>query len=67
MLIKCECAAVKLDWSRLLGFDQLPQGADASATTGLNDPRMAKLGGGKMGVTKPGGRRPDIVDVARVG
>ena len=47
-------AKVKLDWSRLLGFDQaVPFAADAP-TTRLNDPRLARLGakfGGKQGLT----------------
>ena len=60
MLTKTDERIVKLDWSRLLGFDQLSQDVDAAVAAGLNDPRMGKLGGGKMGVTKPGGRRPEI-------
>ena len=40
--------AVKLDWSRLLGFDQVPQGGDRQNT---RDGRMVKLGA-KIGVKK---------------
>jgi len=37
---------VKLDWSRLLVFDQAQATvADAEAASRLNDPRLAKLGG----------------------
>jgi hypothetical protein len=49
---------VKLDWSRLLGFDQAAATAAEPATpaTRLNDPRLAKLGakfGGKPGLRAP--------------
>jgi hypothetical protein len=54
---------VKLDWSRLLCFDQAARDDDSSATTALNDPRLAKLGA-KVG-QKLGGRRPDLVDIKR--
>ena len=52
---------VVLDWSKLLGFDQATRGADQAAASGLNDPRLVKLGakfGGKLG-----GIRPIIIDV----
>ena len=55
--------SVKLDWSRLLGFDQAPRSSDDSTAIRLQDPRLAKLGA-KFG-SKLGGRRPDIVDVKR--
>ena len=56
---------VKLDWSRLLGFDQAVRTIDLAAAIQLNDPRLIKMGakfGGKLG-----GRRPEIVkdDLAR--
>jgi len=36
---------IKLDWSRLLGFDQASTSVvDAVAAARLNDPRLAKLG-----------------------
>jgi hypothetical protein len=53
--------SVKLDWSRLLGFDQAVRSSDQEAAKKLNDPRLIKMGskfGGKLG-----GRRPEIVDV----
>jgi hypothetical protein len=53
---------VKLDWSRLLGFDQAVRSRDEEAAKKLNDPRMIRLGA-KFGC-KLGGRRPEIVDVA---
>ena len=43
---------VKLDWSRLLGFDQAVRSGDDVAAKKLNDPRLIKLGA-KCGV-KPG-------------
>jgi hypothetical protein len=52
-------AAVKLDWSRLLGFDQAVRISDEAAAPRLNDPRLIKMGakfGGKLG-----GRRPEII------
>lgn len=52
---------VKLDWSRLLGFDQAVQDNDQAAAMKLNDPRLIKLGA-KFGC-KLGGRRPELVDV----
>lgn len=63
-------SAVKLDWSRLLGFDQLSRAGDETAAVGPRDSRLTKLGGVKFGIsktgfTKVGGRRPDIVAVAR--
>jgi hypothetical protein len=39
-----KAAAVKLDWTRLLGFDQAVCTADEAAVTKLTDPRLAKLG-----------------------
>ena len=41
-------AKVKLDWSRLLGFDQADVSADALTAGKMRDPRLTKLG------TKPG-------------
>jgi hypothetical protein len=43
---------VKLDWSRLLGFDQATRTGDDEAAKKLNDPRLIKVGakfGGKGG------------------
>lgn len=54
--------SVKLEWSRLLGFDQAVRTRDEEAGKRLNDPRMIRLGA-KFGC-KLGGRRPEIVDVA---
>ena len=51
---------VKLDWSRLLGFDQAVRSTDEAAAMKLNDPRLIKLGakfGCKLGV-----RGPETVD-----
>ncbi|MFO1060662.1 MAG: hypothetical protein U1E53_27275 [Dongiaceae bacterium] len=51
-----ETPKIKLDWSRLLGFDQAPAGAGSAPATRLNDPRLAKLGakfGGKPGLRAP--------------
>ena len=37
---------IRLDWSRLLVFDQAPSTAvDAEAASRLTDPRLAKVGG----------------------
>ena len=47
---------VKLDWSRLLGFDQAASASDDAGAMRLNDPRLAKLGS-KIG-PKPGIRLP---------
>ena len=55
--------SIKLDWSRLLGFDQAPRASDDSAAIRLQDPRLAKLGA-KFG-SKLGGKRPEIVLVRR--
>lgn len=65
MMTESDRAAVKLDWSRLLGFDQALPSVDETRANNLTDPRMAKLGGGKIGANKLGGRRPDIVDIKR--
>ena len=65
MMTKTDEVAVKLDWSRLLGFDQACPCVDETRASNLTDPRMAKLGGGKVGSTKLGGRRPAIVAVKR--
>jgi hypothetical protein len=46
---------IKLDWTRLLGFDQAAMASEAGAAR-LNDPRLAKLGA-KFG-TKEGIRAP---------
>ncbi len=54
---------VKLDWSRLLGFDQAAQSGDEVGATQLNDPRLVKVGA-KFGA-KPGGKRPEIADLAK--
>jgi hypothetical protein len=45
---------VKLDWSRLLGFDQADRHADHPEAAKLNDPRMAKVGQQKAGINKAG-------------
>jgi hypothetical protein len=55
--------SVKLEWSRLLGFDQAVRTRDEEAAKRLNDPRMIRLGA-KFGC-KLGGRRPEIIDVLR--
>ncbi len=55
---------VKLDWSRLLGFDQAAQSGDEVGATRLNDPRLVKVGA-KFG-NKGAGKR-NIVDFARRG
>jgi hypothetical protein len=47
---------VKLDWSRLLGFDQSAMLSEAAGATRLNDPRLARLGakfGSKDGIRMP--------------
>ena len=47
---------VKLDWARLLGFDQATQTADKEAARRLNDPRLIKMGakfGCKRGMLAP--------------
>jgi len=44
---------VKLDWTRLLGFDQVGHDFDRASTVKLSDPRLVKLGlkpGVKVGV-----------------
>jgi hypothetical protein len=65
LLVETETKApkLKLEWSRLLGFDQAVRNTDEEAAKRLNDPRMIHLGA-KFGC-KLGGRRPEIVDVAR--
>ncbi len=55
MKSKPEKPVVKLDWSRLLGFNQSEPIADAKEAGQLNDPRLAKIGA-KFG-TKCGYRR----------
>lgn len=50
--------SVKLEWSRLLGFDQASQVAATESAKRLNDPRLIKLGA-KFG-GKPGLRLPSI-------
>jgi hypothetical protein len=42
----------KLDWSKLLGFDQATRSETEQSGLRLTDPRLAKLGG-KVG-NKPG-------------
>ncbi len=54
--------SVKLEWSRLLGFDQAVGTRDDEAAKRLNDPRVIQLGA-KL-ACKLGGRRPEIVDIA---
>jgi hypothetical protein len=47
---------IKLDWSRLLGFDQATPGSADAGALRLNDPRLAKLGlkpGSKPGLRAP--------------
>ena len=47
---------VKLDWSRLLGFDQAAPSGGESAALEIADPRLARVGakfGGKTGVRTP--------------
>jgi hypothetical protein len=43
---------VKLDWSRLLGFDQAASACDDAGAMRIDDPRLARLGS-KIG-PKPG-------------
>jgi hypothetical protein len=48
--------SVKLEWSRLLGFDQATQSTDKEAAKRLNDPRLIKMGakfGCKLGIQAP--------------
>jgi hypothetical protein len=61
METETKAPSVKLEWSRLLGFDQAARTRDEEAAKRLNDPRMIRLGA-KFGC-KLGGRRPAIVDV----
>ena len=42
---------VRLDWSRLLGFDQAESSGDEPGASRLNDPRLVRLGA-KVGVKK---------------
>ena len=35
---------VKLDWTRLLGFDQIVDTKDETAAIKITDPRLVKLG-----------------------
>ena len=43
-LTSANTTSIKLDWSRLLGFDQAAQSADEAGASQFNDPRLAKLG-----------------------
>lgn len=61
MATELKASTVKLEWSRMLGFDQAVRSTDEEAAKKLNDPRVIKLGA-KFGC-KLGGRRPEIVDV----
>lgn len=54
-------AIVKLDWSRILGFDQAIRDGDKSASENLNAARPAGLGT-NVG-TKPGRKPLGIADV----
>lgn len=63
METETKAPSVKLEWSRLLGFDQAVRTRDEEAAKRLNDPRMIRLGA-KFGC-KLGGRRPEIIDVLR--
>lgn len=57
MTTKPTAPTVKLDWSRLLGFDQVAAAADQpEAASRLSDPRLAKLGA-KIGIKGGGMRR----------
>ena len=49
MTAKTTLPKVKLDWSRLLGFDQAAPSDDQRPAPRLSDPRLAKLGA-KSGV-----------------
>jgi len=68
-----EQQTVRLDWSKLLGFDQLERHAcDPTAASRLQDPRLAKIGAGKRGINKNGfvkrdKRRSEIVNAAAAG
>jgi hypothetical protein len=42
---------IKIDWTRLLGFDQAVRSGDDDAAKKLNDPRLIKLGA-KFGCKK---------------
>jgi len=57
-----QSSGIKLDWSRLLGFDQAAQSGDEAGATQLNDPRLVKLGA-KFGAK--GDKRPEIVDLPK--
>ncbi len=54
---------IKLDWSRLLGFDQAAQSVDEAGATRLNDARLVQVGA-KIGVKKAGKRK--IVNFAEM-
>ena len=46
---------VKLDWTRLLGFDQVGHNVERTSPVKLSDPRLVKLGlkpGVKSGVKR---------------
>ncbi len=62
METETKAPSVKLEWSRLLGFDQAVRARDEEAAKRLNDPRMIRLGA-KL-ACKLGGRRPEIIDAA---
>ncbi len=51
-----ENTKVRLDWSRLLGFDQAAAPATEALVPALSEPRLARLGA-KLG-PKPGLRVP---------
>jgi hypothetical protein len=53
-MAEVKTAKVKLDWSRLLGFDQADPALCGLSNDKLRDPRLAKLGP-KEGV-KPGAK-----------
>jgi len=55
-IAKTEKPAPKLDWTRLLGFDQAEQSRDETGGSSLHDPRLVKLGakcGEKTGFKLP--------------
>jgi hypothetical protein len=53
---EAKAPSVKIEWSRLLGFDQATQSTDKEAAKRLNDPRLIKMGakfGCKLGIQAP--------------